>query len=182
MRRLVFLLEEASMAEVLEIIMPKFFPTIDYQLVTHRGKQDLLKSIPRKLRAWKTPGDSFVILHDNDGGDCLHLKARLVTLCQEAGHPDTLVRIVCQELEAWFLADVQAIEKAYKLSDITLKKLLKKSRNPDALRKPSCELQKLIPSYGKLSGSRAIAAYLDLSNERSPSFQAFVQGIQHLAR
>lgn len=56
MSRLVFLLEERSMKILLETFLPRFFPDISFLCVAHEGKQDLEKSIPRKLRAWCEPG------------------------------------------------------------------------------------------------------------------------------
>jgi len=81
MTRLVFMLEEPSMKTLLEELTPRLFPALDFLCITHEGKCDLEKSIPRKLRAWAVPGDRFVVLRDNDGGDCLALKG---PCCMEA--------------------------------------------------------------------------------------------------
>ena len=74
MRRIVFLLEEPSMVELLRGVLPKVFPEwVESQhwiAVPHNGKSDLEASIPRKLRAWNMPEDRFIIMRDNDGGDC----------------------------------------------------------------------------------------------------------------
>jgi len=185
MRRLIFLVEEESMAEILEIILPKLLtPDIGFLTVPHEGKTDLERSIPRKLRAWKYPGDSFIILRDNDGADCLKIKSRLLKICEEAGRPDTLIRIVCQELESWFLGDLQAIEKAFNKPGLAKKyQSKKKMRNPDMLTNASQEIEKLLGGYGKVNGSRLIAAQLSLDPgaNTSPSFQAFLKGIRRLA-
>jgi len=69
--RLVFFLEEPSMKAFLEQLLPRYFPKLTFQCVTHAGKQDLEKSLRRKLAAWNRPGDRFVVVHDNDGGDCI---------------------------------------------------------------------------------------------------------------
>ena len=44
-----------------------------FQCVPHDGKDDLERSIPRKLRGWREPGVRFVIVRDNDRGDCIAL-------------------------------------------------------------------------------------------------------------
>lgn len=50
---LIFLLEEPSMKATLENLLPKIIPPeINYKCIAHEGKQDLEKSIPRKLKAW----------------------------------------------------------------------------------------------------------------------------------
>ncbi len=59
MNRLVFLLEEDSMRILLEGLLPKLFPELLFQCVPHDGKQDLEKSIPRKLKAWREPGTTI---------------------------------------------------------------------------------------------------------------------------
>ena len=62
MGRMVFLLEEQSMKELLDGLLPRLFPGLNFLCVPHEGKQDLERSIPRKLRAWRVPGDRFVIV------------------------------------------------------------------------------------------------------------------------
>lgn len=56
MSKIVFLLEEYSMKVFLEALLPRHFPGLNVQCVSHEGKKDLEKSIPRKLRAWREPG------------------------------------------------------------------------------------------------------------------------------
>ena len=103
--RLVFLLEEPSMKALLSGLLPRLFPgwveRQHFLLVLHEGKSDLDRSVPRKLKAWQIPEDQFVILRDNDNTNCVDLKAKLVKLCEQCGRPNTLIRIVCQELESW---------------------------------------------------------------------------------
>ena len=49
MNELVFLLEERSMQEVLQVIVPPLVPShITCRFIPHEGKKDLEKSIPRK--------------------------------------------------------------------------------------------------------------------------------------
>ena len=113
MSRIVFLLEERSMKTLLEGLLPRMVPGTPFLCIPHEGKQDLEKSIPRKIGAWREPGVRFVIVRDNDGGDCRGLKQRLYDLCRGAGRPDSLVRIVCQELEAWYFGDPEALARAF---------------------------------------------------------------------
>ena len=91
---------------------------MNFQCVPHEGKSDLDKSIPRKLKAWLEPGVRFVVVRDNDNADCSDIKAKLVRQCQQAGRPDTLVRLVCQELESWYIGDLAALAEAYPESGI----------------------------------------------------------------
>ena len=68
------------MGGFLEVLLPRLFPDLSFQCVPHEGKQDLEKSIPRKLKAWHEPGVLFCVIRDNDSGDCRVLKEKLVVL------------------------------------------------------------------------------------------------------
>ncbi|MFH1135549.1 MAG: cytoplasmic protein [Pseudomonadota bacterium] len=147
MNQLVFLLEERSMKTLLEGLLPRLMPGLPFICIPHEGKKDLEKSIPRKLRAWRDPGTRFVIVRDNDGGDCHLLKTRLEALAHEAKRADVLVRIACQELEARYFGEPAAMAKAF--GNDRLKEIIHKAqyRDPYAVEKPSRELAKLIPEF-----------------------------------
>lgn len=184
MGRVVFLLEEPSMKALLEGLLPRLFPDSipnqHFLCIDHEGKADLEQSIPRKLRGWRVPGDVFIIVRDNDGGDCIALKERLRNLCKGTGHDDALVRIVCQELEAWYLGQPDALADVY--DDEKLRGLGGKSRyrNPDAVIKPSIVLEKRCPRFQKQSAARQMGERLTREGNRSPSFRVFVDGIARL--
>jgi hypothetical protein len=140
--KIVFLVEEPSMDELLQGILPKILPsTLKFQIIPHQGKTDLESSIPKKLRGWREPDVRFVVLRDNDSGDCKKLKRKLVRMCSEAGRPDTLVRIVCQELESWLLGDLNALSVAYNEPKIRDQEKKAKFREPDKLSNASEELK-----------------------------------------
>lgn len=180
MSRMVFLLEERSMKTLLDNLLPRLMPGISFICIPHEGKQDLEKSIPRKLRAWHEPETAFVVVRDNDGGDCVALKQKLKTLCKEAGRPDALVRIACQELEAWYFGDPAAMANAFEKSHLA--KIGKKSRyrDPDTIQQPSKEIMKLIPEFQKISGARQMASHLSRDKNRSRSFQVTMDGITNI--
>ena len=178
MSRLVFLLEERSMKTLLEGLLPRLVPGLSFICVPHEGKQDLQKSIPRKLRAWREPGVRFVIVRDNDGGDCCALKSSLSALCADAGRDDALVRIACQELEAWYFGEPQALTQAFDGSQLIGIDQKARYRDPDAIQQPSRELVKMIPEYQKVSGARRMAANLSRDGNRSRSFQVFMEGVE----
>lgn len=181
MKQLVFLLEEPSMREVLRVILPAILPSeISFLLIVHEGKQDLERSIPRKLRAWQNPEARFVIMRDQDAADCEILKQHLLTLCETAGRTDCLVRIVCRELESWFLGDLNAVSQAFSLPKLSKLQEKEKFRFPDRLGNAATELRKLVRGYQKVSGARTIAQHLDISSNHSKSFQVFLAGLQQL--
>lgn len=156
-------------------------PDLQFLCVAHEGKQDLEKSIPRKLQNWREPGVRFVIVRDNDGGDCRSLKERLVAACEDAGRSDSVVRLACQELEAWYLGDPDALARAFE--DEALAGVGKKSRfrDPDSVAQPSAALAELAPAFQKVSGARAMAAFLDPGKSSSRSFRVFVEVVERLA-
>ena len=101
------------MKELLDGLLPRLFPGLPFLCVPHEGKADLERSIPRKLRGWREPGVRFGVVRDNDGGDCRARKKALRGLCEAADRPDTLVRLACQELEAWYLGEPEALAEAF---------------------------------------------------------------------
>ena len=160
--RLIFLLEEPSMKVLLDILLPRLFPGMEpgihFQCVPHQGKSDLDNSVPRKLSAWRTPGDRFVIVRDNDNATCTDIKARYVRMCHKANRPDTLIRLVCQELESWYLGDLQALASAFSEKKLAAPALKRKFIAPDSWQKPSVELARLLPAFQKISAARSMAA------------------------
>lgn len=152
------------MRDFLEALLPRLFPDMLFQCLVHEGKSDLEKSNPRKLRAWREPGVRFVVLRDNDGADCVQLKQRLLQSCQTAGRGDTLVRIVCQELEAWYLGEPDAPAEGF--GNERLRGISRKARfrDPDAVQKPSEALKRLVPEFQKGSGGGFQAVVDQLSS------------------
>lgn len=178
MTELVFLLEEPSAQVLLNTLLPQLLPPeLSFRCIPHEGKQDLEKSIPIKLRHWNIPNSWFVVVRDKDQDDCERLKARLQKLCEDNHRPETLVRIAVHELESWFLGDLAAVGTAFNKPRLAEKQNGRKFRNPDALANAQEELKKLITGYQKVSGARAIAPHLNLTNNRSVSFQQFVTGV-----
>ncbi len=180
--KLVFLLEEPSMKYLLDELLPRILPDgVEFQTIPHSGKQDLRKSLPRKLRGWNEPGDiRFIVLHDQDGKDCVALKRELLKLCNSATNKPLLVRISCQEMESWYFGDTNALSIAYnnpKLKEISRKS---KYRVPDAIPSPKEELYKLIPEHQQISGAKLVAPYMNIENNTSDSFNYFVSGIHRL--
>jgi hypothetical protein len=177
--KLVFLLEEQSMKTFLDGILPRILPPdVTFITVPHEGKTDLQKSIPIKLRAWKQPDVKFVIVQDQDTGDCREIKRKIAELCQNTKQ-EVLIRIACHELEAWYFGDLEAVSKAYSKN---LKALANKKqyRIPDAIICPKRELKKYLPEHQQISGAKLIAQYIDINNNKSESFQTFVSGVKRL--
>lgn len=179
---LVFMVEEPSMENTLKAILPRFLPDgLAFRVIPHSGKNDLEASVPKKLRSWVNPEACFIVVRDNDGGDCLALKRRLVELCSANGRPEALVRIVCQELESWFLGDLKAVELgglSRNCAKLQGKRLYK---DPDHIEDAKGKLKELAPAYQARSGSQAIAPHLALDKNTSKSFNVFITGVLRVA-
>lgn len=171
------------MADLLNVLLPRLFPSFAFRCIEHEGKQDLEKSVAKKLRAWHEPGVRFVVMRDQDAADCRVVKARLKALCEQGGHSDALVRLVCRELEAWYLGDVESLVGAYPESASVLRKELgkKRFRDPDAVVGPSKVLENLIPEFNKRPGAKAMGGLLTRDNG-SRSYQVFLEGVERLHR
>lgn len=173
---IVFLTEEKSMQVTLEKLIaaswPKSMPGVHWIVLSFQGKSDLEKNIARKMNSWSYGTPHFVILRDQDGNDCKAVKAALSRNAKEGGRPFT-VRVVCNELESWFLGELDAVEAAYPKSKASKHKQAAKFRNPDGLGNANQELEKLVQVAGKVGRAEAIASFFDPTKCLSNSFQVF---------
>jgi hypothetical protein len=173
MRHLVFLLEEPSALDALQAWVPTW---ISAHVVPHylvfQGKQDLEKRMVLRMRHWLLPESRFVVMRDQDSGDCKHVKAALVERCRQAGRPDAVVRVACRELESFFIGDWHAVAQAF--GKPALARLAGKAayREPDMMGSPSQELARHLGGYQKRDGARRIAPLIDPARNRSRSFHA----------
>lgn len=180
--KLIFLLEEPSTKHLLDILLPKILPEgVEFQTIPHNGKRDLEKSIPRKLRGWNEPGDiRFVILHDQDTQNCVQLKQSLLKLCEGSQRP-VLVRIACQEMEAWYFGDMNAVALAYDKPRLRQISGQRRYRVPDQIPSPKEDLRKLVPEHQQIAGAKRVAPHMNIENNTSESFRQFVSGVRRLA-
>lgn len=179
MRTVAFLLEEPSAKALLEGLMPRLFPQVHPEYLVFDGKQDLERNIPRKLRAWQRPETVFVVLRDQDSGDCSTVKQRLVDRVEESGK-SALVRVACRTLEAWVAGDLAAVAEAFEEPSIATRQNMRKFRDPDALGSAYDELRQLVPSYQKIDGARRVSSLLDPASNTSASFKALCSGLKSL--
>lgn len=173
MRHLVFLLEEPSAKDALEAWVPTWLPDgVTPHYLVFQGKQDLENRMVLRMRHWLLPDSRFLVMRDQDSGDCRMVKATLQERCDAAGHPDAVVRVACRELESFFVGDWKAVAQAF--GRPALARLANKAtyREPDALASPSQELARHLDGYQKRDGARRIAPLIDPARNRSASFHA----------
>lgn len=184
MRELVFLLEEASAKAMLDGVLPRVLDAqIQTRMIVFEGKQDLEKQMVRRMRGYVNPRARFIVMRDQDSTpDCKIVKTKLLGLCEQAGRKSvSLVRLACRELESFYLADLQAVESALKISGLARHQNKARFRASDQVLSPSLEMSKITNNaYQKVSGSRQIGPHLEIENERSDSFRNLIAGIRRL--
>ena len=179
MRHLVFLLEEPSAQDALEGLLPRLLPqNVQPHFLVFEGKQDLERRLVHRMRHWLLPHSRFIVLRDQDSGNCHRIKQGLIDKCVAAGRPDAFVRIACRELEAFFIGDWAAVAQAYQRPQLA--RLARKAlyRQPDALGSPSAELRRHIPDYQKRDGARRISRNLSITDSRSASLRALIAAVR----
>lgn len=179
---LVFFLEEPSAQDFLQAVLPRVLPAhITPHFLVFEGKQDLEKRLVMRMKRWLRPNSQFIVMRDQDSGECLVIKDRLLNLCAQAGQPNATVRIVCKELETFFVGDWPAIAMGFQQPALAFHARKAKFRSPDLLGSPSQEIKRLIPTYQKREGARTISAHLDLARNQSSSFRVLLRTLSELS-
>lgn len=199
------LLEGASDVPTIREIMTRHFNLTEgehFRLHPHRGKgflpanplarpdmkrRGLLDQLPAKLRGYASLPEGYcvVVLVDSDRQDCHELKNTLVRLYTSLDRrpPCVLFRIAVEETESWFLADIDAVRKAYpkakhqRIAGIQPDSVVGAwERMAEALgRQPhDCD------GSDKWAWAEKIAPHLNLAKPKSPSLNAFVNGVARL--
>lgn len=183
--------EEPSAKEALDVLVPGLIgPKNTFEVHPFRGKQQLLKEIPKRFRAyanWMPDDWRIVVLVDEDRQNCRELKQKLVDAASAAGIGSrVLCRVVVEELEAWFLGDVEAIRSVYPKVPTTLARRAG-LRDPDGVRGGTWEaLDRVLRRAGypqglvKTVAAREIAMQMDPDRNRSRSFCVFRDGVRRL--
>jgi hypothetical protein len=164
---------------MLKHVLPKL-GVQEYQFIVFEGKQDLQKRLNRILQTWQEVNCIFLVVQDQDSGDCYKIKSKLVSLCTDTSQ-EVMIRIACRELESFYLGDLAAVEQGLDLPGISRHQDKRKFRDPDRLGNPVQELSALTKNaYQKVLGSRKISPYLNLNNNKSRSFNVLIKGITRL--
>ena len=139
----------------------------------HRG---LLDQLPAKLRGYAHTGHHVVVLVDADDTDCRVLLNDLHSMYKQLRKKpqNVLFRIAVEEIESWFIADHNAVKRAYPRAKTSLL-----PSTPDQIIGAWEQLAAALGCAGanKSQWAQNIAPHLDLNTPRSPSLQAFIRGI-----
>lgn len=88
-------------------------------------------------------------MRDQDNAPCHLVKERLRELCREGRRSDALIRIVCRELESWFLGELRAVATAMDAPRVAELRAKEMFRDPDRLGTPSAKLADSSQAMGK---------------------------------
>jgi hypothetical protein len=181
MKELVFVLEERSAAEMLKGLVPRLVPPdVSCEYIVFEGKQDLENNVEHRLKHYRKPYARFIVLRDQDHGDCRVIKDKLLKICDRGTDKPFVVRVACRELESWYLAQLTAVEKGLGLDNLA-RLQERKYRSPDTFGSPCQQLETITGrEYRKVDGSRTIGQFLDPDCERSTSFKHFVAAVRRL--
>jgi hypothetical protein len=160
-----------------------------------------LHALPQRLRGYQKwlPDDwRILVLVDRGNDDCHALKRSLETYAQDAGlvtrsaseskkRFQVLNRIAVEELEAWFLGDVEALVSAYPKVPSNLAQK-KGYRDCDAMSGGTWEaLERVLKRAGyysagmpKVEVARNVSKHMSLDRNRSRSFKVFCDGMREL--
>lgn len=198
-QEIVFLVEEPSMEEFLRAWLPRALPMgYRYRIHAHRGKDDLLKKLAARLRAyaaWKRIDRRIIVIVDRDDCRCADLKERLEAAAESAGLTSRrrsgkrqwnfASRIAIEELEAWYFGDWQAVIAAYPRVSVTVPEKAP-YRDPDAIAGGTWEaFERVLKGAGyfktglrKLEAARAIGRHVDAGRSRSGSFRCLASAVE----
>lgn len=168
---------------------------------TDANKRILLDRLPRLLQgSGKTfsryPKDyraAVIVVCDTDDKNCKNFLAELNEVLNSCDpKPETRFCLAIEEGEAWFLGDIPAIKRAYpKAKNRILKKyvndsvcdtwkLLADAIFPGGRKELSSKNWKFIGAQ-KSEWAEKISPYMDVENNRSPSFNHFRDKLIELA-
>ena len=158
---------------------------IELKVLPHQGFKDLEKSAPRKLAAWANSNARFLILRDNDNADCVERKARLLNLVSRYPAASRCkIRIVCQELEAWFLGDLNALRRSGLMATtFNAGQTTVPYRDPDGISEPVAKLDRCTKrdvevARQKRTVAASIAPHLNPDDNASESFRQTVAALR----
>ena len=192
------LVEGSSDVPVIREVLTRRFELIEdlhFKIHPHKGRgnlpgnvlktpelqnRSLLYQLPAKLKGfgkWFTKDHWVLVVVDADNIPCAELVNDLQAMLKKLPKaPRVLFRIAVEETESWFIADTNAVKKAYPNSNINGLKRLEFDSICGAWERLADAIQ--AKGKDKTTWAEAISPHLDLNNPPSPSFQKLISGIE----
>jgi hypothetical protein len=195
------LVEEPSMEALLRQVLPRIVPTMTFDVFTHSSKDDLLRSLPQRLKGyarWLPETTCVVVVVDRDDDDCVELKRQLEAAASNAGlitrskgghRVQVINRIAIEELEAWYFGDWEAVRTAYPRVPATVPQKVA-FRHSDRIKGGTWEaLERVLNAAGyfagglrKIEAARSIGEHMTPERSKSPSFIALRDALRELVQ
>ena len=172
MRQLFVFVEEPSSAVFVRHLGRSFAVEDRLRVLEHQGAGDLEKSLATKIKVICHEKNRIIVLRDQDNYDCIDLKQKILRILPNSIHNITKVRIACRELEAWYIAQPEALKLARVLKSDLPNALLK--RDPDSIIDPKQEVRSRSHKRGQIWLADAIVPHLNLNSIKSTSFKNFL--------
>jgi hypothetical protein len=169
--------EDQSDVDVITLLLEKYTAKNQFSIKKFIGNG--CGKLRNKCGSWaKNLVDSgchhVVLFHDLDRNDEIILRSTLEEKVPNKQFPTSFIVIPKEELEAWLLADEDAIQKAF-----TLKKAPKRIADCEGIQSPKEKIGKIVWQIGKKRylntvHNKKIAQYIQLENiRRCQSFATF---------
>lgn len=212
------LVEDISGKKTLDILIPKIIDTHNYKntfnVIFYKGigcipknlnpkadpqKRQLLSQLPRLVQGYgKTWNSSnyngvLIIVCDLDKRCLKKFRQELLDCVNKCNSkPLTYFCIAIEEMEAWFLGDFSAIQKAYPKTKLQVLQTYKQDSICDTWEKLADAIfkggyQKLSQQGGNAIGTEKsnwaekITPYIDVDKNVSPSFRYFTEKLRQLS-
>jgi len=188
---IIFFVEEESMGKFLEGILPRLgFNSDNFEIKEHRGKPDLMSNLDKLIPTLSKQAQQIIVLVDRDNENCIGLKKNIKKKMEDHCSCEYKIRIVCHELEAWFLGDMDAIKKCSERFKPDSYRNKAQYRDIDSIRmpKPSTLIEKIVPNWqttyysSKPKFASEISKHISLENKanKSHSFNVFLETVKSI--
>ena len=179
---LVLVVEEPSKRHFLEPFLQHWSlpPTLVVRFVVANGHSDLTKRLHTLVRSWRTPYTRFLVLCDQDSADCVDRKGELVAQIPPSRRGDVVVRIVCTELEGWYLTDPAALDASLPGFSHRVDLRRQPLGSPDSIARPAERIARSM-SFRKRNLAQAMGARMSRDQSSSPSLNLFIRTLDQIA-
>ncbi|MDI9408290.1 MAG: DUF4276 family protein [Candidatus Pacebacteria bacterium] len=197
--------EEPTIEIIIKNVFKNLLPdTVEFEF-TVKSKPALINGLENSLEfygsKWSYDKDfRVIIISDSDGQDCKDIKSILETKAQKfnlptSTNPDPITDqfailnlVIVEELESWFIGDIEALVKSYPKMPKSLHKQ-KGFRGFDKIKKPKEQLDQKLISIGYFKHyvrrnelAETLTPHMNPDSNQSASFQYFRRRLTDLVR
>jgi len=169
------------MKRMLENLLPRMNLRFETEFLVCKGKVDFKERMPVMLKKYYDKNAFFIVLRDKDNDNCIELKNKLRDKIKGIGRPFR-VRIVCRELESWYLAQPEAVKKAFPDGDLKPSKSNKGKIFKEPEKYGSKEFMEYVnqKQQAKVKWATMMGSELDPDSTKSHSFHVFIRTLRDL--